>query len=128
MNNLICGPKFEGVASAEGPPAGSQVRIWGEGNLNGHPASFEVKSDSLASASHQRPYHFSYTERSSGSHLEGEGVLSRPFDFNALESTFQAGGEDKRGPLAQLLQRDPSIPAGRVEARHSTVLADASAA
>jgi uncharacterized protein involved in outer membrane biogenesis len=86
--------KFDGIASAEGPPAGAQVRIWGEGDLNGHPASFEIKSDSLASASHQRPYHFSYTEHSSGSHLEGEGVLPRPFDFNALESTFQAGGED----------------------------------
>jgi AsmA family protein len=86
--------KFEGIASAEGPAAGAQVRIWGEGDLNGHPASFEIKGDSLAFASHQRPYHFSYTERSSGSHLEGEGVLSRPFDFNALESTFQAGGED----------------------------------
>jgi uncharacterized protein involved in outer membrane biogenesis len=86
--------KFDGVASAEGPPAGAQVRIWGEGDLNGHPASFEIKSDSLASASHERPYHFSYTERSSGSHLEGEGVLPRPFDFDAMESTFAAGGED----------------------------------
>jgi len=86
--------KFDGIASAESPPAGAQVRIWGEGDLNGHPASFEIKSDSLASASHQRPYHFSYTERSSGSHLEGEGVLPRPFDFNAMESTFAAGGED----------------------------------
>jgi uncharacterized protein involved in outer membrane biogenesis len=86
--------KFGGVASAEGPPAGARVRIWGEGDLNGHPASFEIKSDSLASASHERPYHFSYTERSSGSHLEGEGVLPRPFDFDAMESTFAAGGED----------------------------------
>jgi uncharacterized protein involved in outer membrane biogenesis len=86
--------KFDGVASAEGPRAGAQVRIWGEGDLNGHPASFEIKSDSLASASHERPYHFSYTERSSGSHLEGEGVLPRPFDFNAMESTFEAAGDD----------------------------------
>jgi AsmA family protein len=86
--------KFDGVASAEGPADGSQVKLWGEGDLNGHPASFEIKSDPLASASHERPYHFSYTERSSGSHLEGEGVLPRPFDLNALETTFQAGGED----------------------------------
>ena len=86
--------KFDGIASAEGPSSGGEVRIWGEGNLNGHPASFEIKSDSLASASHERPYHFSYTERSSGSHLEGKGVLPRPFDFNAMESTFAAGGED----------------------------------
>ena len=86
--------KFDGIASAEGPSSGGEVRIWGEGNLNGHPASFEIKSDSLASASHERPYHFSFTERSSGSHLEGKGVLPRPFDFNAMESTFAAGGED----------------------------------
>jgi uncharacterized protein involved in outer membrane biogenesis len=86
--------KFEGVASAEGPPAGAQVRIWGEGNLNGHPASFEIKSDPLGSASHERPYHFFYTERSSGSQLEGEGVLPRPFDFNAIDSTFEAHGDD----------------------------------
>jgi 6-phosphogluconolactonase len=36
-------------------------------------------------------------------------------------------GEDKREPLAKLLAGDPSIPAGRVVARHSTILADASA-
>jgi AsmA family protein len=86
--------KFDGVASAEGLADGSQVRLWGEGDLNGHAASFEIKSDPLASASHERPYHFSYTERSSGSHLEGKGVLPRPFDLNALETTFEAGGED----------------------------------
>jgi uncharacterized protein involved in outer membrane biogenesis len=86
--------KFEGVASAETPLAGAEVKIWGEGILNGRPASFEIKSDPLASASHQRPYHFSYTERSSGSHLEGEGVLPQPFDFNSMESTFKAGGQD----------------------------------
>jgi AsmA family protein len=86
--------KFDGVASAEGLADGSKVKLWGEGDLNGHPASFEIKSDPLASASHERPYHFSYTERSSGSHVEGEGVLPRPFDLNALETTFEAHGED----------------------------------
>jgi 6-phosphogluconolactonase len=37
-------------------------------------------------------------------------------------------GLDKRKPLAQLLAGDTSIPAGNVEAAHSLVLADASAA
>lgn len=37
-------------------------------------------------------------------------------------------GAEKRGPLAKLLARDPSIPAGRVEAQDSLVLADRSAA
>jgi 6-phosphogluconolactonase len=37
-------------------------------------------------------------------------------------------GEDKRAPLALLLSGDTSIPAGRVKAGHSIVLADAAAA
>lgn len=107
--------KFEGTASAQAPPAQARpaqapaasggsaataspepLKIWGEGTLNGRAASFEVTGDSLATASHQRPYHFSYTERSSGSRLDGQGSLPRPFDFNAIESTFQANGPDLR--------------------------------
>ena len=86
--------KFDGIASAQAPPAGTQVRIWGEGDLNGRPASFEILGDSLASASHRRPYHFSYTEQSSGSHLQGDGVLPRPFDFDTMQSSFEARGDD----------------------------------
>lgn len=37
-------------------------------------------------------------------------------------------GAEKRDPLAKLLARDPSIPAGRVEPRDSLVLADRAAA
>jgi len=36
-------------------------------------------------------------------------------------------GEDKRDALAKLLKADPSIPAGRVEATRSTILADEAA-
>jgi 6-phosphogluconolactonase len=46
----------------------------------------------------------------------------------AEEVLWLISGEDKREALAQLLAGDRSIPAGRVEARHSTILADASAA
>jgi 6-phosphogluconolactonase len=55
-------------------------------------------------------------------------TLTYPALARADEILWLITGEDKRGPLAQLLRRDPSIPAGRVQARHSTVLADASAA
>lgn len=34
-------------------------------------------------------------------------------------------GADKHQALTRLLARDPSIPAGRVDAKHSTVFADA---
>jgi 6-phosphogluconolactonase len=37
-------------------------------------------------------------------------------------------GEDKREALAKLLAGDPSIPAGRLQVRRSTILADAAAA
>jgi 6-phosphogluconolactonase len=55
-------------------------------------------------------------------------TLTYPALSRADEILWLISGEDKRGPLAQLLRGDQSIPAGRVQARHSTVLADASAA
>jgi 6-phosphogluconolactonase len=55
-------------------------------------------------------------------------TLTYPALSRADEILWLISGEDKRGPLASLLDGDQSIPAGRVQARHSTVLADASAA
>jgi uncharacterized protein involved in outer membrane biogenesis len=110
--------KFEGTASAQGPAsqasaagapsaqassagaarppgeASEPLKISGEGTLNGRAASFEIIGDSLATASHRRPYHFSYSERSSGSRLDGQGSLPRPFDFTAMDATFEANGLD----------------------------------
>jgi AsmA family protein len=105
--------KFEGTVSAQAPAAqapGAQassaaetrppgeapepLKISGEGTLNGRAASFEIIGDSLATASHRRPYHFSYRERSSGSRLDGQGSLPRPFDFTAMDATFEANGPD----------------------------------
>jgi len=45
----------------------------------------------------------------------------------ADELLWLISGADKQEPLAKLLAADPSIPAGRVEAKHSTILADAAA-
>ena len=42
-------------------------------------------------------------------------------------SLGEAEGADKQTPLAQLLAGDRTIPAGRVEAARSMVLADAAA-
>jgi 6-phosphogluconolactonase len=55
-------------------------------------------------------------------------TLTYPALSRAEEILWLISGEDKRGPLAKVLRGDQSIPAGRVQARHSTVLADASAA
>lgn len=55
-------------------------------------------------------------------------TLTYPALARADEILWLVSGGDKREPLAELLGGDRSIPAGRVEARHSTILADAAAA
>jgi AsmA family protein len=89
---------FDGVASAEGGDGGaaSPLTIKGNGQLNGHTDSFEITADPLAAASHEIPYHFSYSEHSSGSELKGHGSLPKPFDFDIVDASFEAAGADLR--------------------------------
>jgi 6-phosphogluconolactonase len=54
-------------------------------------------------------------------------TLTYPGLARADEVLWLISGEDKKRPLAELLAGDTSIPAGRVEARHSVILADAAA-
>jgi 6-phosphogluconolactonase len=54
-------------------------------------------------------------------------TLTYPGLSRADELLWLISGEDKKEPLARLLRGDESIPAGRVEARHSVILADSSA-
>jgi uncharacterized protein involved in outer membrane biogenesis len=87
--------KFDGTVSADNE-AGSEapLRIRGEGLLNDRAASFEITGDALAGASHELPYHFSFIERSGGSQIAGKGLLPHPFDFNAIDTAFEASGPD----------------------------------
>jgi 6-phosphogluconolactonase len=54
-------------------------------------------------------------------------TLTYPGLSRADELLWLRSGADKKVPLAKLLRGDRSIPAGRVEARHSVILADSSA-
>ncbi|MGO9343646.1 MAG: 6-phosphogluconolactonase [Acidimicrobiales bacterium] len=54
-------------------------------------------------------------------------TLTYPGLSRADEVLWLITGEDKKAPLALLLKGDRSIPAGRVEARRSVILADQSA-
>jgi 6-phosphogluconolactonase/glucosamine-6-phosphate isomerase/deaminase len=54
-------------------------------------------------------------------------TLTYPALARADQILWLITGEDKREPLAKLLAGDESIPAGRVRAKYSTILADASA-
>lgn len=88
--------KFEGVVSTQSSDvdATSPLTIEGSGQLNGHADWFRITSDPLTAASHETPYHFAFSERSSGSRLEGHGLLPKPFDFNVLDASFDAVGAD----------------------------------
>jgi len=55
-------------------------------------------------------------------------TLTYPALARADEILWLISGADKREALSKLLSGDASIPAAGVEARHSTVMADASAA
>jgi 6-phosphogluconolactonase len=55
-------------------------------------------------------------------------TLTYPAIDRADQVLWLIAGEDKREALAKLLANDPSIPAGRVRAKSSTIMADAAAA
>ena len=55
-------------------------------------------------------------------------TLTYPALARAARILWLVTGADKQKPLARLLSGDRSIPAGRVQAGHSLVLADAQAA
>lgn len=88
---------FTGTVSAAGPNSAdttAPLRLEGTGQLNGRTVSFEVTADPLATASHRKPYHFTFAESSSGSHVRGSGVLPQPFAFDILDAQFKATGPD----------------------------------
>jgi uncharacterized protein involved in outer membrane biogenesis len=89
--------QFDGTVSAEnhgGAGAAPPLHIEGAGQLNGRPVTFAVSADPLATASHKNPYHFTFTEQSSGSRLDGSGALPQPFAFEILDAAFVAAGPD----------------------------------
>lgn len=89
--------RFDGTVTAEDLKIAGELpplRIEGRGMLNGREAVFDITSDPLAAADHQRAYHFAYSEQSSGSRLTGTGLLLRPFDFDWLDTAFAARGAD----------------------------------
>lgn len=91
--------QFDGTVSAhdaEIAGGGQSLRIEGSGQLNGRPVSFEVTGDPLRTASRDRHYAFNFSERSSGSHLAGNGFLQQAFDLRAYDAAFEASGADLR--------------------------------
>jgi AsmA family protein len=89
--------QFEGTVTAQDAnvAAGlSPLRIEGKGKLNARSVEFELDGDPLSAARQDRPYAFSFSERSSGSHLTGKGFLLQPFDLHKFDATFEVSGAD----------------------------------
>lgn len=89
--------QFRGIVSLDerGSSASTRpLRIVGEGQLNGRSATFQIDGEPLAAASHAAPYHFTFTEHSNGTQLDGRGSLLHPFDFGQLDAEFKVTGPD----------------------------------
>jgi uncharacterized protein involved in outer membrane biogenesis len=89
--------KFDGTVTAQEVDAAQgrgALRIDGVGQLNGKPTTFDITGDSLAGVSHDAPYPFAFTERSGGSRVVGHGAVLRPFNFDVLDTAFEATGPD----------------------------------
>ena len=87
--------QFKGTVSAREMPraaAAPFLRIEGSGQLNGQPAVFAINSDPLLTARRDRPYRFTYDERSGPGRLIGRGALLEPFNPGVLDTTFEATG------------------------------------
>ena len=89
--------EFDGVVSAHDASdaqGAGPLQIEGTGQLNTKTVTFELTGDPLAGISRRKPYHFSFDERSSGSRLTGRGFLLQPFQFDALDTSFEGTGAD----------------------------------
>jgi AsmA family protein len=88
---------FTGIVSVQTLPERSDaswLQILGNGQLNDVNVEFETISDPLDSATRRRPYRFSFAERSRTSQLRGRGSLTHAFDFDNLQTSFDATGEN----------------------------------
>jgi uncharacterized protein involved in outer membrane biogenesis len=88
---------FTGIVSVQTLPDRSDaswLQLLGDGQLNGVAVDFEAISDPLDSASRRRAYRFSFAERSRTSQLRGHGSLAHAFDFDDLQTSFEAAGEN----------------------------------
>lgn len=89
--------QFDGTLSAQevtGSGGARALRIEGKGQLNGRPVNLEITGEPLRTVSGNKPYGFTFNQRSSGSHISGKGTLWEPFDLDNLDATFEANGAD----------------------------------
>lgn len=85
---------FEGSLTTLNATANDPLRLAAKGQLNGREVTFTLDGEPLAKAAPDKPFHFTFDERSSDTHLTGHGVLTHPFNFARLDADYRVGGKD----------------------------------
>ena len=124
--------QFDGTLSAEGSAATDPLRIAAKGQLNGHEVTIAIDADPLATATRAKPYHFTFDERSSGSHLSAKGTLTHAYDLRYVDAEFSGSGDNLHDSYYLVGTNLPTTGAFRVSgkfARRNTLfkLADVAA-
>ncbi len=84
------------VSTPGGASSADPLRIEASGKLNGRAVEATLEGEPLLSARVDRPWSFSFSERSSATHLKGKGTVPRPFDFSELDVDFEVEGGNLR--------------------------------
>jgi AsmA family protein len=66
----------------------------GEGRINNRPFTLELSGAPLLNVRRDRPYPFVADVRAGGTHIEADGSILRPFNFNAWRADVRASGPD----------------------------------
>ncbi len=87
---------FDGTVATRARGRGEALTLEARGKLNGHAFEASLQGEPLLHSRADRPWHFDFDARSTGTRLTGKGVVLRPFDFSAMDIRFDARGADLR--------------------------------
>lgn len=76
------------------PSNPGHFELSGEGRMNRRPFRLELTGAPLLNVRRDRPYPFVADVRAGGTHIEANGSIRRPFDFNAWQANVRASGPD----------------------------------
>lgn len=87
---------FHGIVSALSGRTSEDpwLHVNGVGQLNGAAMRFAIVGDPLETADHERPYQFTFVERSGDASINGRGSLTGAFRMKHLQTSFEAAGEN----------------------------------
>ena len=85
---------FAGTLTTQNAGAAEPLRLLASGELNGHEVTVTLDGEPLSKVAPDKPFHFTFDERSTDTHLIGHGTLPHPFDFALLDADYRASGQD----------------------------------